>query len=66
MDQKEETLKNLVKEYDYILIDEAQDFPIELIRILKKISNNITCIYFTLIVYINKNIISRLEGFVMN
>lgn len=29
--------------YDHVIIDEAQDFPIELIRLLKQLSKNITC-----------------------
>lgn len=29
--------------YDHVIVDEAQDFPIELLRILKYLSSNITC-----------------------
>lgn len=31
------------KVYDHVIIDEAQDFPIKLIRLLKMVSKNITC-----------------------
>lgn len=33
----------LGKKYSHAIIDEAQDFPVELLRIIKKISDNITC-----------------------
>lgn len=36
-------LSGLGKKYAHIIIDEAQDFPIELLRILKKISDHMTC-----------------------
>lgn len=36
-------IKNFTPIYDHIIIDEAQDFPVDLIRILKKLSKNITC-----------------------
>lgn len=35
--------KRLGKMYEHIIIDEAQDFPIELIQILMGLSKNITC-----------------------
>lgn len=41
--QVEPNLSKVGKKYDHIIIDEAQDFPLELIRILKNISNNMTC-----------------------
>ena len=31
------------KLYSHVIIDEAQDFPIELLKILKRISDNMTC-----------------------
>ena len=39
----ERDFESLGKIYAHIIIDEAQDFPIELIRILSKLSENITC-----------------------
>lgn len=39
----ERDFEKLGKVYTHIIIDEAQDFPIELIRILYKLSENITC-----------------------
>lgn len=36
-------LSRIGKRYAHVIIDEAQDFPIELLRILKKISNHMTC-----------------------
>lgn len=38
-----EQCTELGKIYDHVIIDEAQDFPIKLIRLLKMISKNITC-----------------------
>ncbi len=36
-------LSRLGKKYAHVIIDEAQDFPIELLKILKKISDHMTC-----------------------
>lgn len=36
-------LGKLGKKYSHIIVDEAQDFPIELLKILKNISDHITC-----------------------
>lgn len=36
-------LSKLGKKYAHVIVDEAQDFPIELLQILKNISENITC-----------------------
>ena len=36
-------LSVLGKKYSHIVIDEAQDFPVELLKILKKISDHMTC-----------------------
>ena len=38
--------ENILPYYDYILVDEAQDFPLEFFQILYKISNDPHCIYF--------------------
>ena len=35
--------RRMGKAYDHVIIDEAQDFPIQLIRTAKAISKNITC-----------------------
>ena len=42
-DQIQDDFKNFAPIYDHIIIDEAQDFPEELMRILRKLSSNITC-----------------------
>lgn len=36
-------LSGIGKKYSHIIIDEAQDFPIELLKILKRLSDHITC-----------------------
>ena len=36
-------LSGIGKKYAHVIIDEAQDFPIELLRILQKISEHMTC-----------------------
>lgn len=36
-------LSGIGKKYAHVIIDEAQDFPIELLKILKKISDHMTC-----------------------
>ena len=36
-------IQNVRKYYDHTIIDEAQDFPVEMIRILRQVSRNITC-----------------------
>lgn len=36
-------LSGIGKKYAHVIIDEAQDFPIELLKILKKLSDNMTC-----------------------
>ncbi len=38
--------ENFLPYYDYILVDEAQDFPLEFFQILYKLSNEPHCIYF--------------------
>jgi len=37
------SLSRLGKKYSHVIIDEAQDFPIELLKILKAISDHMTC-----------------------
>lgn len=39
----EKQLSSIGKKYSHVIIDEAQDFPIELLRILKKMSEHMTC-----------------------
>lgn len=41
--QIEQDFKEVGIIYDHIIIDEAQDFPIELVRIAKSVSKHITC-----------------------
>ena len=36
-------LSGIGKKYEHVIIDEAQDFPIELLKILKKLSDYMTC-----------------------
>lgn len=36
-------LSGIGKKYAHVIVDEAQDFPIELLKILKKISDHMTC-----------------------
>ena len=36
-------LSRIGKTYTHVIIDEAQDFPIELLKILKKLSDHMTC-----------------------
>ncbi len=36
-------LSGIGKEYAHVIIDEAQDFPIELLKILKRLSDHMTC-----------------------
>lgn len=36
-------MSHLRKMYSHVIIDEAQDFPIELLKILKRVSKHITC-----------------------
>lgn len=36
-------LAGIGKKYAHVIIDEAQDFPVELLKILKKLSNHMTC-----------------------
>ena len=36
-------LSRIKKKYAHVIIDEAQDFPIELLKILKKLSDHMTC-----------------------
>ena len=36
-------LSRIGKKYAHVIIDEAQDFPIELLKLLKKVSDHMTC-----------------------
>ena len=38
-----EDMAGLGKKYAHVIVDEAQDFPVELLQILKDLSNNMTC-----------------------
>ncbi len=42
-DQVNNDIAELGKYYEHIIIDEAQDFPLELIKIVGKISKSVTC-----------------------
>ncbi len=38
-----EDMAGIGKKYAHVIVDEAQDFPVELLQILKDLSNNMTC-----------------------